>query len=448
MNQPSHSNIWSDDALNRSSMAERLTNVVEHEHGGIVISLNGGWGSGKTFFLTRWQQHLEEKGFRSLYFNAWQDEFCDEPIVAISSQLGAFSKENEIESIGQRLQKSLAPLLLHNVKSIVEDKVGLRLDIKVEQAVDLYSERMKLKRRLEEELAKIAAKVRKDTEKPLIFIVDELDRCRPTYSVDFLEKVVHIFKVPNTVFMFGINKDELLKSLQSIYGNIDSQVYLRRFFQREFIMQPSSLIAFCHHLVASSGLRKAFDDLGQVQKDHLDDFVTSFSAVSSMMKLSLRDVEYCFRVIDIIAKNLKNDSVIHPCFLATLIPLSLVNNSLYKRLIQGDAVGAEVVNFLDVMRGKSVSNAILDQSLDIAEVYLYSTYSDNYIDGNPAFQQLRLLTEGKHLTNAALLSERTQKSSPERARKLIQYAHDVVYLYYGEHRFLQTVSSLIELVGR
>ena len=413
-----------------------------------MISLNGGWGSGKTFFLTRWKQHLGQEGFCSLYLNAWQDEFCDEPIAAISSQLGRFSEESKIASIGQKLQASLAPILLHNVKSVVKNKTGLSLDIELERSVEIYSERMKLRDRLEEELTKLATKVRDDTEKPLIFIVDELDRCRPTYSVDFLEKIVHIFQVPNIVFVFGINKDELLKSLQSIYGNIDSQVYLRRFFQREFIMQPSNPTDFCRHLVAASGLRKAFDDLGQVQKNNLDDFVTSFSAIADMMRLSLRDIEYCFRVIELIAKNLSTHSAVHPCFLAALIPLSLVNDLLYKRLIQGEKIGATVVNFLDKLRDESPPNATLDQCLDIAEIYLYSTYSSFSMDQNPAFQQLHLLSQGKELAGPVLLSERTRNGSPERAQKLFREADEVLYSYYRNREFLETVSSLIELVGR
>ena len=446
MNQPSHSNIWSDDALNRSSMAERLTNVVEHEHGGIVISLNGGWGSGKTFFLTRWQQHLEQKGFRTLYLNAWQDEFCDEPIVAISSQLDAFSKENNLASIWQNFQVSVAPILLHNIESLVKNKIGLSQDIKMDQPVQIYSERMKLKDQLVKELIEITAKIDEETKKPLIFIVDELDRCRPNYSLDFLEKIVHIFQVPNIVFVFGINKEELLSSLKSIYGNIDSGVYLRRFFQREFIMQPSSRTDFCRRLIASLGLRKAFGDIDYMH--YISDFETSFSAIADIMKLSLRDIEYCFRVIDFIAKNLSNRPPVHPLFLAVLIPLSLVNNSLYKRLVQGEKIGSTVVDFLDEFRDELATNTTLDQCLDIAEIYLYSTYSNYSMDHNPAFQQLNLLLEGKDLTNAALLSERTRNSSPQRARELIQKARNLLYLHHGNCEALKAVSSLIELVSR
>ena len=51
-------------------------------------------------------------------------------------------------------------------------------------------------------------------EQPLIFIIDELDRCRPTFAIELLERVKHIFDVPNMVFVLGINRDELCKSLR------------------------------------------------------------------------------------------------------------------------------------------------------------------------------------------------------------------------------------------
>lgn len=429
-------------------MAEKLTRVVEHEHSGTVISLNGAWGTGKTFFLTRWQKHLEGEGFRSLYLNAWQDEFCDEPFVSILSKLSALSSDDALESIGQQYQTYYSSLLLHNMESMLKGNFGVSLKIEAGQRIQLYQERIDLKNQLNNELKKIGNKIRKDTNRPLIFIVDELDRCRPTYSVDFLEKVVHVFQVPSIVFVFGINKDELVKSLRSIYGEIDSAVYLRRFFQKEFIMPPSDLTVFCRHLVDSTGLREAFDKRGRTQKDHLDDFIASFSAIASKLRLSLRDVEYCFRAIEFIARNLRERSTIHPCFLAVLIPLSLVENSLYRRLVEGELIGAEVATFLDEFRGESETDSTLNRSLDLAEIYLYSTYSNQAMVSNPAFQQLRLIAEGKEPIDPSFLSDRTQKSTPERARELIELANEILYSFHRSPEALKVVSSLIELVGR
>ena len=441
------SNVWSDDALNRSSMAEKLTNVVKHQHEGMVISLSGDWGTGKTFFLERWKRHLEAEGFHTLYFNAWQDEFCNEPLVAILTQLNTLHDGTNLESIGHKFQLYFAPMLVQNLQSIVENNLGLNLSIKPDQSSQLYVERTKLKARLEGELKKLADRVDKETQKPLIFIVDELDRCKPTYSIDFLEKVVHLFQVSNIVFVFGINKNELLASVRSIYGDIKSEVYLRRFFQREFIMPPSDPTSFSQHLIESRRLKDIFNGLGPQFRQQLDGFVAAFTAIAAKMELTLRDIEYCIRVVEDIAKNLDNNSIMHPCFLAILVPLSLVNKPLYKRLVEGELIGAEVADFLNQMRDDPESRTDLNQALDLAEIYLYSTYRNDTVHHNPAFQQLRLLAKGEELTDPSLLSEMTRGSSQERAQRLLDRAKRL-YGNYPHYEFLRVVSELTELVGR
>ena len=47
----------------------------------MVVSLHGGWGTGKTFMLRRWQASLTTDGYKAIYFNAWQDDFFDDPLV-------------------------------------------------------------------------------------------------------------------------------------------------------------------------------------------------------------------------------------------------------------------------------------------------------------------------------------------------------------------------------
>lgn len=61
-------NLWQDDRLGREVMASTLTSLVRHQNHSLTISLDGGWGTGKTFFLKRWQKQLQAEGFHSIYF--------------------------------------------------------------------------------------------------------------------------------------------------------------------------------------------------------------------------------------------------------------------------------------------------------------------------------------------------------------------------------------------
>ena len=52
---------WQDDELGRRQIAERLTKLIHNQHEPFIISIDGQWGSGKTFLLKRWQRDLGER---------------------------------------------------------------------------------------------------------------------------------------------------------------------------------------------------------------------------------------------------------------------------------------------------------------------------------------------------------------------------------------------------
>ena len=111
---------WNDDKLNRQKCADALTNLISNQPGPLVISLNGAWGTGKTFFLKRWKADLEKKGYMSIYFNAWEDDFIGNPLVSIIGQIWEalkIGKFSEIEkSFKDNLTPALAKILLNTLK--------------------------------------------------------------------------------------------------------------------------------------------------------------------------------------------------------------------------------------------------------------------------------------------------------------------------------------------
>ena len=70
-----------------------------------------------------------------------------------------------------------------------------------------------------------------NADKPLVLIVDELDRCKPTYAVDMLETVKHVFDVKNVLFVLTVNRAQLDRSAAVLYGSAsDPESYFSRFF--------------------------------------------------------------------------------------------------------------------------------------------------------------------------------------------------------------------------
>jgi len=65
----------------------------------------------------------------------------------------------------------------------------------------------------------------------IIVFVDELDRCRPSFAVELLERLKHFFDVPRVAFVIAVDRPQLESSIRSTYGpDIDAENYLRRFF--------------------------------------------------------------------------------------------------------------------------------------------------------------------------------------------------------------------------
>ena len=94
---------WGDDVLDREEIATRLTSIVRGQEAPFVISLDGRWGTGKTFLLDRWAHDLRNKGFEAIYFNAWEDDFNDDPLLAIVGQLSEHFNEGVPDEIARTL---------------------------------------------------------------------------------------------------------------------------------------------------------------------------------------------------------------------------------------------------------------------------------------------------------------------------------------------------------
>lgn len=80
-------NPFENDKLKRKEEAETLTKLVNNYADGFVLALNNEWGAGKTTFVKMWQAHLAKEGVQSLYFNAWENDYQDDVLVALLSEL-------------------------------------------------------------------------------------------------------------------------------------------------------------------------------------------------------------------------------------------------------------------------------------------------------------------------------------------------------------------------
>ena len=100
--------------------------------------------------------------------------------------------------------------------------------------------------------------------RPLMVMIDELDRCRPSYAVELLEVAKHLFSVDRIVFVLAVNCDQLAHSVKALYGNdFDADGYLRRFFDVDFKLPAPERRAFIHAQLQATGIYDYFDQVAE-----------------------------------------------------------------------------------------------------------------------------------------------------------------------------------------
>lgn len=148
----------------------------------LTICLNGEWGSGKTFFLTRFAENYNKRNpeGRAIYFNAWQDDFLDDPLLAIISQLQNAVKSESESKLYASIKSAAAPCLakigLSIAKQVAKKATGVDVDeielddlkSKTEALFDRYNEMDASRKLLRESLAKLSEATWQATGKPLL----------------------------------------------------------------------------------------------------------------------------------------------------------------------------------------------------------------------------------------------------------------------------------------
>ena len=91
---------------------------------------------------------------------------------------------------------------------------------------------------------------------PLVVMIDELDRCRPSYAVELLETAKHLFDVDQIVFVLAVNRKQLAHTVRALYGNkFEAEAYLHRFIDLDVHLPEPNMERFIDDLFVSMGLK-------------------------------------------------------------------------------------------------------------------------------------------------------------------------------------------------
>ena len=96
----------------------------------------------------------------------------------------------------------------------------------------------------------------KNREGNTIVFIDELDRCRPEYIINFLMRIKHIFNIPKLIFVVSMNMEALRGACNSEFGKHKSaqiEGYINRFFHPRLALPPPDHRALAYSMQSYIG---------------------------------------------------------------------------------------------------------------------------------------------------------------------------------------------------
>lgn len=305
------------DVFKRRRFKDNLTDLLKNTNDGLVFTINSEWGAGKTSFIKIWEKELaEDEQFIPIYYNAFKNDFTNEVFLSIAVEIQR-ALDVEMEKAGKDsrnaaqlryLKKQAKKLAIDLVR--VQTGAGITtlshgllpgtkiaqmlfntLRINTEQKFDAHLRLQKTIEDYQEQLRKMLVVEGNDKPKKIVFFVDELDRCRPDFAVEVIEKIKHLFSVENVSFVLAINRQQLMKSIEHAYGLLeeDCGLYLQKFIHFETNLPPidfndnnegtlhSKLSSFVGQLIGLHELSERFEKDKNTGKNIMVDMMTAFN---------------------------------------------------------------------------------------------------------------------------------------------------------------------------
>ncbi len=268
----------------REEIAKRYLHLIDICNSEITPTLlYGNWGTGKTTFckkLISMLEHLRQENsdkiyLTPIYLDAFLTDYIDNPLLSIVAALSNLDvmqigvKDKIIDAIKGLTSPQKAGTLLSEIglnllgvctngfsdqviKTSMEELRNFNKQsinsFAINSLLDDYADACKSMKILQSAITEICK------EKPVLLIIDELDRCKPDYAIKMLETIKHFHDIENLYILLVVNRQQLCASIEKHYGyKINANEYLEKFFSYSFelsMLQPNVMdISRCNEML-------------------------------------------------------------------------------------------------------------------------------------------------------------------------------------------------------
>ena len=353
-------NPFANDILGRRAQVEQLAKMIREAEGPHLFVIDASWGSGKTVFLNMLARVLRNSTLEVVELNAWQTAVGNDPLAALCSAMKTQTESDKRKDAETNIEPSSETQLAQNgiLSNLTKSLTSALANIEFGFSVGPPLAKLTVRRKTEaEEPKEIQLENRFATyesnrtaidslrcsferrtesaiqdETPLVVCVDELDRCRPEYAIQFLEMIQHLFDVERVVFVAAVNVTELAHAIRIIYGgDFDGMTYLRRFVDCVVYLDRGDRRRFVDHLLELSG-GDAFSISNRYMRTLLDLLVVESPYIS------LRDlrqaIPYLCRVVDDAAVSSSPFRMPLNILVATMMTFRIVAPDAYRSFVR------------------------------------------------------------------------------------------------------------------
>lgn len=234
------------DAFGQQAFIDAIAESIQNCTPPKGIGLNGYWGTGKTSSLMQLKAALEKEAIKkdvlTVWFEAWRYQHETTPIVALLHEIrSAFSKWEQ----AKEQTKKIAGITLLGVLSafdktieaasggMISPKMGDLSKIGADYEKERYQNllpsediRQHLKDAIDAALGN-----EKDSNKKLVILIDDLDRCNPEAALKLLEGIKIYLNLNNCVTVFAIDQRQIEQALEKALKVNDAREYLEKICQ-------------------------------------------------------------------------------------------------------------------------------------------------------------------------------------------------------------------------
>ncbi|WP_027369047.1 KAP family P-loop NTPase fold protein [Desulfocurvibacter africanus] len=349
----------SKDIFKRKEYGEYLARLFSVVEDPMVVVLDEPWGSGKTTFVKMLAGHLRNESFPVIYYDAFANDYNDDAFISITGEVMSLADKlkTELDSRKERfldaatsLAKKVLPILgkaavkaatcniitdknFEDVSKAMSDSFANLAETELRSFIAQYGKNKELVSEFKNSLTSLAMMLResKASEKPLVFIIDELDRCKPPFALSLLERIKHFYSIKGIHFLLVADMRQLENSVMYSYGSsIDSKRYLQKFynlverFPSKDERRQSDVRTF---------LTNVYEGLPDDSQDgeYKNQIIETLEAISLQKGFTLRTVEKISSHVALLLLKTNHNTLRISTIMTCLCALKVEQPSLYER---------------------------------------------------------------------------------------------------------------------